>query len=204
MASVVLAGAANTLRFHQGRIYADNTDGVGLVRDIMVNAQFALPGKSALILGAGGGGAGVLGPLIAAGLSHITVANRTLAKAQSLCQSHTAASQAQTCQLQACALTEVSGSYDLVINATVTSLTGGAVPVSGQALKPGALAYDLMYGPNAQTFLDWASAHGASGRDGLGMLVEQAAEAFFIWRGVRPPAAQVLTELRASLTAAAH
>ena len=92
--------------------------------------------------------------------------------------------------------------FDVVINATASSLAGGAVPVPASVLRPGALAYDMMYGPAAQGFLDWAALHGAVPRDGLGMLVEQAAEAFVVWRGVRPPGAQVLAELRALMAAA--
>ena len=91
---------------------------------------------------------------------------------------------------------------DVVVNATASSLAGGAVPVPASVLRPGALAYDMMYGPAAQGFLDWAALHGAVPRDGLGMLVEQAAEAFVVWRGVRPPGAQVLAELRALMAAA--
>jgi shikimate dehydrogenase len=99
--------------------------------------------------------------------------------------------------LQACTLADVADAYDVVINATSSSLNAAAVPVVASALQPAALVYDMMYGPAAQGFLDWAQAQGARARDGLGMLVEQAAEAFFIWRGVRPPSAQVLQELRA-------
>jgi shikimate dehydrogenase len=93
----------------------------------------------------------------------------------------------------------VPGSFDVVINATSSSLQGAGVPVAASVLKPGALAVDLMYGPKAEGFLAWARSHGAAARDGLGMLIEQAAEAFFIWRGVRPPSAQVMDEFRAGL-----
>jgi shikimate dehydrogenase len=86
--------------------------------------------------------------------------------------------------------------FDVLINATTSSLTAGAIPVAASTLKPGALAYDMMYGSAAQGFMNWAQAHGAQARDGLGMLVEQAAEAFVIWRDVRPPTQQVLAELR--------
>jgi shikimate dehydrogenase len=102
-------------------------------------------------------------------------------------------------ELSACALQSVQGRFDLVVNGTASSLSGGAVPVEATVLKPGALACDMMYGPAAQGFLQWAREHGAVGRDGLGMLVEQAAEAFLVWRGVRPPSAQVLDELRREL-----
>jgi shikimate dehydrogenase len=101
--------------------------------------------------------------------------------------------------LEAWALDEVPGSFDVVINATASSLAGDAVPVSASVLRAGGLAVDMMYGPAAAGFMAWAEAHGATARDGLGMLVEQAAEAFEIWRGVRPPSAQVLAEIRAEL-----
>jgi len=190
-------GAANTLSLRADGIHADNTDGVGLVRDIELNAGVKLAGRSLLLLGAGGAAAGVLGPLLQTGAAHIVVANRTLAKAEALVQKHSALATHTHTQLGACTLAEVQGSFDVVINATSTSLSGDSLALPANLLKPGALAYDMMYGPAAQGFLDWARALGAQARDGLGMLVEQAAEAFYIWRGVRPPSAQVLKELRA-------
>jgi shikimate dehydrogenase len=192
-----LAGAANTLSFRSDGIHADNTDGVGLVRDIELSAGVKLAGRKLLLLGAGGAAAGVLGPLLQTGLAQITVANRTLTKAQELVQRHAALATVTHTRLVACAPADVHESFDVVINATSTSLNGGSLALSPAVLQSGALAYDMMYGPAAQGFLDWARAHGAQTRDGLGMLVEQAAEAFFIWRGVRPPSAQVLNELRA-------
>ena len=129
------------------------------------------------------------------GLTQITVANRTLFKAQQLVQRHAALATNGT--LVACTLADVQGRFDVVVNATSTSLSGENLALPANLLQRGALAYDMMYGPAAQGFLDWARALGAEPRDGLGMLVEQAAEAFFIWRGVRPPSAQVLQELRA-------
>lgn len=194
-----LAQACNTLRFDADGIFADNTDGLGLVDDITVNAGVALAGKDILLLGAGGAAAGVLGPLIEAGPRSITVANRTLDKASTLVQRHAALATQHGVLLDARALGQVSGSYDVVINGTASSLAGAGVPVPGSVLRPGALAVDMMYGPAAQEFLDWAARHGAVPRDGLGMLVEQAAEAFTLWRGVRPPSAQVLAELRQTL-----
>jgi shikimate dehydrogenase len=103
-------------------------------------------------------------------------------------------------ELEAHTLHGFDAPFDVIINATATSLSGAAVPVAARALKPGALAYDMMYGAGAKGFMDWAQAHGAVPHDGLGMLVEQAAEAFLIWRGVRPPSKQVLAELRALIT----
>ena len=206
---VQLAGAANTLSFTDGRILADNTDGLGLVADITRNAGVELAGRDVLRVGAGGGAAGALGPLLAAGPRRVVVANRTLARAQALVQSHAPLAALQKSELSALTpqafeadLTEKEA-FDIVINASASSLAGDAVPVPASVLRPGALAYDMMYGPAAQGFLDWASAHGAHARDGLGMLVEQAAEAFAIWRGVRPPGAQVLAELRTLMAAPA-
>jgi len=195
---VQLAGAANTLVFEDGAIHADNTDGLGLVADIERNAGFALAGRDVLLVGAGGAAAGVLGPLIAAGARHVTVANRTLAKAEALTASHAALAALHKTELLALAPQALERDFDLIINATASSLAGGAVPVPAHVLRPGSLAYDMMYGPAAEGFLAWARAHGATPRDGLGMLVEQAAEAFLIWRGVRPPSAQVLAELRSA------
>ena len=176
------------------------------------NAGFALAGRDVLLVGAGGAAAGALGPLLAAGPRRVVVANRTLARAEALVQSHSTLALLQKTELLAHALPAPEAdltpnlfsdmAFDVVINATASSLAGGAVPVPASVLRPGALAYDMMYGPAAQGFLDWAALHGAVPRDGLGMLVEQAAEAFVVWRGVRPPGAQVLAELRALMAAA--
>ncbi len=199
---VQLAGAANTLTFRaDGSIYADNTDGLGLVADITHNAGVPLAGRDVLLVGAGGAAAGVLGPLLLAGARHITVANRTLAKAQALVESHRPLALLQKAELEALEPSAVTANFDVIINATASSLAGAGVPVPASVLRPGALAYDMMYGPAAQEFLDWARSHGAVPRDGLGMLVEQAAEAFLLWRGVRPPSAQVLHEMQPSATA---
>ena len=194
-----LAQAANVLTFRDGGLWADNTDGVGLVNDIERNAGFDLRGRHLLLLGAGGAAAGVLGPLLQARPARITVANRTRSKADALVQRHAALALQEKTALVVQDLSNLSSSFDVLINATASSLSGAGVPVAPSVLKRGALAYDMMYGPGAQDFLQWARAHGATARDGLGMLVEQAAEAFLIWRGVRPPAPQVLAELRALL-----
>nr|WP_319564115.1 shikimate dehydrogenase [uncultured Rhodoferax sp.] len=191
-----LAQACNVLTFEDGRILADNTDGIGLVNDIERNAGLPLKGLRVLLLGAGGAAAGVLGPLINARPAHISVANRTRHKATHLIQRHQALAMLQNTELVALDLQDIEADYDVIINGTASSLSGAGVPVGEHVLKPGALAYDMMYGPGAQGFMDWARQHGAVPRDGLGMLVEQAAEAFLIWRGVRPPSGQVLAELR--------
>lgn len=194
-----LAQACNTLRFDADGVFADNTDGVGLVNDITRNAGVPLEDRRVLLLGAGGAAAGVLGPLIAAGPTQIVVANRSVTKAATLVERHTALAVQHGVALQACSLGTVQGAFHIVINATASSLGGAGVPVPGSVLAPGALALDMMYGPAAQGFMAWATQHGATPRDGLGMLVEQAAESFAVWRGMRPPSAQVLAELRANL-----
>ena len=196
---VQLAGAANTLVFAPDGIHADNTDGLGLVADITRNAGLPLAGRDVLLVGAGGAAAGVLGPLLQAGVRHITVANRTLARAQALVQAHAGLASLQKAELLALTPQALEANFDLIINATASSLAGDAVPVPAHVLRTGSMAYDMMYGPAAQGFLDWARQHGAVPRDGLGMLVEQAAEAFALWRGVRPPSAQVLKELQATV-----
>jgi shikimate dehydrogenase len=194
-----LALACNTLRFDGDGIFADNTDGVGLVNDIRNNAGVDLAGRDVLLVGAGGAAAGVLGPLIEAGPRRIAVANRTRSRAAILVERHAALALEHGVDLMAPELSSLQNGFDVIVNGTASSLTGGSVPVSASVLKPGALACDMMYGPAAQGFMDWAHEHGAIPRDGLGMLVEQAAEAFLVWRGVRPPSAQVLAELRAAL-----
>jgi len=196
-----LAGAANTLRFDAEGWLADNTDGVGLVRDIEHNAGVALAGRRVLLIGAGGAAAGVLGPLLAARPAQVVLANRTPAKAQVLADSHAAWAAAHGAVLSSSGLQNPGTAFDVVLNASTSSLQGAASPVPSQVLAPGALAVDLMYGAAAEPFLGWAHAAGAVGRDGLGMLVEQAAEAFFVWRGVRPLTAQVLQMLRDQLMA---
>jgi shikimate dehydrogenase len=193
-----LAQACNTLRFDEGGIFGDNTDGVGLASDIAGNAGIDIAGRDLLLVGAGGGASGVLGPLIERRPRRIVVANRTAAKAAALIKRHATLASSHRTELQASGL-DVAGAFDVVINATATSMSGAGVPVPASVLKPGALACDMMYGPAAQGFLQWAADNGAAPRDGLGMLVEQAAEAFLVWRGVRPPSAQVLAELRATL-----
>ena len=198
-ARAALAQAANVLRFDAAGWIADNTDGVGLVNDIEHNAGVALAGKRVLLIGAGGAAAGALGPLLAARPRAVVIANRTLAKAQALAERH--APVAGGSALQARTLDDCGAAFDVVINGSASSLQRAAVPVAPSVLAPGALALDMMYGEAAQPFLDWATAHGARGRDGLGMLVEQAAAAFELWRGVRPDTAPVLAALRARMDA---
>jgi shikimate dehydrogenase len=193
-ARATLAQAANVLRFDADGWSADNTDGIGLVRDLQHNADFDLAGARVLLIGAGGAAAGVLGPLIEAGAHEIVVANRTLARAIALVERHRAA--LPQAVLRASDLADCGERFDLVINSSASSVNGVAAPVAHTVLRHGALAVDLMYGPPAVAFIAWARAHGAHGRDGLGMLVEQAAEAFHLWRGLRPQTTPVLQALR--------
>jgi shikimate dehydrogenase len=200
-----LAQAANTLRFdtpEAGGWLADNTDGVGLLRDIEVHAGVPLAGLRVLLVGAGGAAAGVLGPLLAAGPAQLVVVNRTAARADALVQRHADWARRHGAELLTADMSAPGRAYDLVINASASSLHGAASPVPASVLRAGTLAVDLMYGTAAAPFLAWAQAHGARGRDGLGMLVEQAAEAFQLWRGVRPETASVLASLRAQVDGA--
>lgn len=199
---VELAQAANTLLIApNGSIRADNTDGLGLLADLTRNAGLALAGRRVLLLGAGGAAAGVLGPLLEARPGHLTLSNRTLPRAEALASRHAGIAAACGVDMQVQATLAVRGTFDLVVNATAASLHGEAIALPASVLYPGTLVYDMMYGPAARPFLDWAKHHGATGRDGLGMLVEQAAAAFALWRGVAPPTAAVLQELRAMCAA---
>jgi shikimate dehydrogenase len=197
-----LAGAANVLRFDRqdsAGWLADNTDGIGLLRDIELHAGVALQGQRVLLIGAGGGAAGVLGPLIEAAPALIRVINRSPARAGELVARHAAAAESHSVALAAGGLDAPGAAYDIVINASASSLSGTAAPVGPAVLRRGCLAIDLMYGPAAGPFVAWARAHGAQARDGLGMLVEQAAEAFALWRGRRPQTLPVLAALRREL-----
>lgn len=197
-----LARAANTLRFDPDGWFADNTDGVGLVRDIEANEGVRLAGRRVLLVGAGGAAAGVLGPLIDARPAQVVVTNRTAARADELVDRHRGLAADRGVALAAAPLDAPGRDFDVVVNASSSSLQGGGSPVPATVLAGGALAVDLMYGAAAAPFLAWARGHGARARDGLGMLVEQAAEAFHVWRGVRPDTAPVLRALRQRLLTA--
>ena len=198
-----LAQAANVLRFDADGWLADNTDGIGLVRDLERNAGVVLDGLRVLLVGAGGAAAGVLGPLLQARPAELRVVNRTADKAEALVRRHAALADACGVALSAGGLDAAGAGYDVVLNGSTSSLGGVAAPVHGRALKPGTLALDMMYGPAARPFMAWAAGLRATPRDGLGMLVEQAAEAFFLWRAVRPETAPVLQRLRRHLDKAA-
>jgi shikimate dehydrogenase len=189
------AGAVNTLRFRDGVILGDNTDGVGLVKDIVHNAGVALQGKRLLLLGAGGAARGVLLPLLEQQPAELVIANRTLERATLLVQEFSAPHGV----LRACGYDTLAGAYDVIVNATSASLADALPPLDGAVFAAGALAYDMMYSRDATPFMRFAASHGAAVRDGLGMLVEQAAESFFVWRGVRPDTAPVHAALRALL-----
>ena len=198
----MLAQAANVLRFDDDGWLADNTDGIGLVRDLQRNAGIALQGRRLLLVGAGGAASGVLGPLLQTRPAELRLVNRSADRAQALVQRHAALADACGVRLSAGGLTDAGEAYDLVLNGSTSSLGGLAAPVPDRVLKPGALALDMMYGPAVRPFMAWAERLGATPRDGLGMLVEQAAEAFFLWRGVQPDTPPVLQRLRQHLDAA--
>jgi shikimate dehydrogenase len=193
------AEAANVVRFDAEGWWADNTDGVGLLTDIERNAGQPIAGQRVLLIGAGGASAGVLGPLLQAAPAEVVVANRTVERAQALCSGHQPLAARHQVALRGSGLADAGAGFDIVLNASASSLAGDTAPVPASVLRPGALVVDLMYGPAAAGFLRWAEAHGARTRDGLGMLVEQAAEAFALWRGVRPATAPVLAMLREQL-----
>jgi shikimate dehydrogenase len=183
------AGAVNTLSFTDHGIAGDNTDGAGLVADILHNAGVAIAGKRVLLVGAGGAARGVILPLLQESPLELVIANRTFATAAALAVRFGGVT-------SACEFAALDGQFDIVINATSASLAGDLPPLPAGVFGPGTLALDMMYGPEPTPFMQFAAGHGAAARDGLGMLVEQAAEAFYVWRGVRPDTAAVLASLR--------
>ncbi len=188
------AGAVNTIvRQADGSLLGDNTDGRGLVRDLQTNAGVKLRGARILLLGAGGASRGVIQPLMAARPNQLCVVNRTVDKAEQLATLFN-----DLGRISAAGLHWLEESVDLIINATSASLGGEVPAISPKLIRPGhTLCYDMMYAQEPTPFNRWASEHGAARcMDGLGMLVEQAAEAFELWRGVRPETAPVLAALR--------
>ncbi|WP_426143895.1 shikimate dehydrogenase [Pseudomonas sp. DWP3-1-2] len=191
------AGAVNTLsKLADGTLLGDNTDGAGLVRDLTVNCGISLRGKRILLLGAGGAVRGALEPLLAERPAVLVVANRTVEKAEQLAQQF-----ADLGPVFASGYDWLEESVDVIINATSASLAGELPPISPSLIQAGhTFCYDMMYGKEPTAFCRWATEHGAAQSvDGLGMLVEQAAEAFLLWRGVRPDSAPVLAEMRRQL-----
>lgn len=200
------AGAVNTLWFEDGLLHGDNTDGIGLVADIEDNLGLTLAGLRVLVLGAGGAAMGAMLPLIACEPDRIVVANRTESRASDMLEAFAQAANEHGVELWGGGFEALSGlvgedACDVIINATAGSLQGERVPVPDELLGGGVLAYDMMYGAEPTVFLAHARDCGADISDGLGMLIEQAAEAFYIWRDVRPDTAPVLETLRASLAA---
>jgi len=189
-----LAGAVNTLTFVNDAVVGDNTDGIGLVRDLIVNLACPLAGRHVLLLGAGGAARGVLFPLFQTKPVSLTVVNRTVERAQELRAAF--APYAGQTAFTAGGFQDLDGwEFDVVINATSASLENETLPLPNSIFAPNAFAYDMMYGDTP--FLAWARSAGVTQlSDGLGMLVEQAAESFALWRGVRPKSARVLRELR--------
>ena len=181
------AGAVNTLTFGDGQISGDNTDGCGLVRDITINAGMEVRGARILLLGAGGAARGALLPLLACSPAQLIIANRSPERAQELAQSFQRAGPIMASPMQA-----LDGQFDLVINATSASVTAQIPDLPAGLYRNGSLAYDMMYGDQPSPFLQHAAQHGALIRDGWGMLVEQAAEAFYGWRGIRPDTGNLL------------
>ena len=190
------AGAANTLYLDdEGRLTADNTDGCGIVRDLVVNHGVVLGQARILVLGAGGAVRGVLGPILAEHPAAITIANRTVAKADALVKLFKPV--AGETALSACGFEQPREPFDVIINGTSASLQGDLPPLSPEVLGEQTVVYDMMYSLQTTTFNQWALEQGAQNvHDGLGMLVEQAAESFRIWRGVNPATGPVIEELR--------
>lgn len=187
------AGAVNTLWYRQGQLHGDNTDGMGLVADLRNNLGWPLAGQRLLILGAGGAVRGVLGPLLEQHPVELVIANRTLARAEALARRFATAG----VPVRASALATLAGPFDVVINAISAGLHGEMPALPEGLMTPHSRAYDMVYGERPTPFMAWAGAAGARDtRDGLGMLVEQAAEAYRVWRGRRPETADVLAALR--------
>ena len=189
-----LAGAVNTLTFKNEKIYGDNTDGEGLVQDLLRN-NVQLENSRILLLGAGGAAKGVILPLLAQNPTSIVIANRTVSKAEALIEKF------NNNKLNACGFEQTSGkTFDVIINATSASLSGKLPTIPASVIADKTVCYDMVYGKEQTPFLVWAKAQGAAKViDGLGMLVGQAAESFSIWRGVKPEVAVVIKQLKASL-----
>jgi len=181
-------GVVNTLSFDGTTVCGDNTDGVGLLRDLTANLGRALAGARVLLMGAGGAAQGVLPPLLGAGPQRLVIVNRTAARARELARRFGASAGGGYEEFG-------DESFDILINATSAGLAGEAPPLAAGAFAARSLAYDMVYGRDTP-FLERARAAGAAAHDGIGMLVEQAAESFFVWRGVRPDTAPVLAALR--------
>jgi len=194
-----LAGAVNTLVWDGAQLQGHNTDGIGLVRDILQNLGSSLTGLSILVLGAGGATRGILQPLLAQEPASLLIANRTVARAEELAGIFTGLG-----PIAACGYQDIPAQpFDWIINATSASLQGQAPPLPTAIIDRNSSCYDLMYGAEPTPFMAWCRAQGAAlTADGLGMLVEQAAESFQLWRGLRPATGDVIRALRAHMAAA--
>jgi shikimate dehydrogenase len=187
------AGAVNTIAFRGSEVYGDNTDGIGLLRDLSVNLGVHLAGANILILGAGGATRGIIGPLLEMQPAGLRIANRTLGKAQALADHFESQGPITACRFN---VVPVGEPYDLIINATSAGLQGDTPPYPEAAISENTFCYDLSYGLNPTPFSIWAREHGAAKSVmGWGMLVEQAAESFNLWRGIRPDTAPVLKQM---------
>ncbi|WP_438462479.1 shikimate dehydrogenase [Marinomonas sp. PE14-40] len=193
------AGAVNTLLQNQnGEIYGDNTDGIGMVRDIKVNNSQTMKGKRILVLGAGGAVRGILEPVLSQKPSELVIANRTVSKAQTLVDIFGPEDFPDT-KRAAMGFAEVEGEFDMIINGTSASLSGDLPPIPDTVIGVNTWCYDMMYAKEPTVFLNWAQNLGAKGCDGLGMLVEQAAEAFTLWRNKRPETLSLINKMHAEL-----
>jgi len=187
------AGAVNTISFAAGRLRGDNTDGVGLIRDLTTNQHVTLTGRRMLVLGAGGAARGIVGPLLASRPAELVIANRTKARADALVAQFKSPAGVSTVAFEDLAKL---APFDLLLNATSAGLNGEPPPFPGSIVGPESIAYDLVYSMHDTPFVAWARANGAArALQGWGMLVEQAAESFFIWRGVRPDTRPILQQL---------
>ncbi len=197
--SAQMAGAVNAMKLEGDKVYAENFDGIGLVRDLVHNLGCAVQGRRVLILGAGGATRGALLPLLAQGPSEVVIVNRTVSKAQdlsALARQH----QGGAVPVSGVGYGEVTGAFDVVLNATSASLSAELPPLPLSAFAPGCLAYDLTYGKGLTPFLKLAQQAGVTHlADGVGMLAEQAAEAFAWWRGVRPDTASIIEKITVPL-----
>ena len=190
-----VAGAVNTLILRpDGTLLGDNTDGVGLVRDLVQNQGFDFPGKRVLLLGAGGASRGVVRPLLEQHPALLVIANRTAAKARALADGL----RGEGVEVQGRGLDELTGmQFDLIVNGTAAGLSGKVPEIPDDCLAPGGWVYDMMYASEPTAFVRWGRVHGAEkALDGLGMLVEQAAESFRLWRGLKPETRKIIESLR--------
>jgi len=191
------AGAVNTVVFREDSLFGDNTDGIGLVRDLTANHGLNLKGRKILILGAGGATRGIIGPLLELQPASLMIANRTFPKARLLADRFAHEGPVDACRFEDVRSLPI---YDLIINATSAGLKGETPPYPEEAVHPATFCYDLSYSATPTPFSVWAARHGAAKSVmGWGMLVEQAAESFYIWRGVRPETAPVLKQLSVTI-----